>query len=386
MTRKLYYESSEIYSFTARVLSCSEEDGHFAVILDATAFFPGGGGQEADKGTLDGLEVIDVKEKDGEIIHITDKPLTVGAVVKGELDSALRFARMQNHTAEHIISGIVHSKYGFENVGFHLGDRDVTLDFSGELDRNALDEIEDLANTVVIKSIPVSARFPSPDELAGMQYRSKLALTENVRIVTIAGYDACACCAPHVKNTGEIGLIKLLDFQRWKGGVRLNMLAGYRALSDYREKYKNISEIAASLSVKQSEAALAVERVMGELAQKKAALAEAKKELVLLKTAAIPPTQGNLCLFENEPDNDFLRLLALGGAAKCNGICAAFYGGEGGYRYVIASEKIDLRPHIKEINSGISGRGGGKSDLIQGSCTAQRKQIEAFIATFGRQA
>ena len=235
MTERLYNKNAYLRAFSARVLSVSECMGGYLVETDATAFFPEGGGQGADRGTLGGFEVLDVQEREGRIFHLLGGAPNVGGVVSGEVDFALRFERMQCHTGEHIVSGILHRLYGAENVGFHLGDI-VTLD---------IDVVEDLANEAVFKNIPVEISYPAPEALASMTYRAKLDLTENVRIVTIGDVDACACCAPHVAYTGEIGLIKILEFEKHRGGTRIWMQAGARALRDYREKYRNIAAIGA---------------------------------------------------------------------------------------------------------------------------------------------
>ena len=235
MTTRLFDADSHLRSFTACVLACTENDGKYEVELDATAFFPEGGGQCGDRGTLGGVNVLDTVERGGTILHICAGPLPAGSEVRGEVDAELRFSNMQTHSGEHIVSGIVHRLFGYDNVGFHL-DGAATLDFSGELTAEDIARVELLANEAVWKNLPVTARYPSPDELAGLEYRSKLDLTENVRIVTIEGVDVCACCAPHVSRTGEIGLIKITDFMRHRGGVRLTMLAGRRAFLDYRAK------------------------------------------------------------------------------------------------------------------------------------------------------
>jgi alanyl-tRNA synthetase len=225
-TTRLFDQNSHLHTFTAAVLSAEagKTPETLSVILDATAFFPEGGGQYPDKGFLAGCPVTDVQEKNGVITHTVSlshlngapHPFAKGATVTGELDAATRFARMQNHSGEHIISGIVHRLYGYKNVGFHLGDGDVTLDFNGVLTRDQLDAIEDEANAIVAANLPVTAYYPDPAELATLTYRAKLELTEGVRIVRIGTQDApkdlCACCAPHVDCTGEIGIIKLLDF------------------------------------------------------------------------------------------------------------------------------------------------------------------------------
>ena len=262
MTTKLYEEDSHLREFSARVLDCRKEGDGWAVILDRTAFFPEGGGQEGDRGELENVRVLDTRIRDGEILHLTDGPLEPGSTAVGRLDWDLRFRRMQDHSGEHIVSGLVYQKYGYNNVGFHLGDGEVTLDFSGELTGPQLEEIELLANRAVTANLPVQTWYPDEEELAATEYRSKLDLTENVRLVRIPGIDTCACCAPHVKRTGEIGLIKILDFMRHRGGVRVHILCGMDALADYGARYRVTREISALLSAKQLETPGAVRRTL----------------------------------------------------------------------------------------------------------------------------
>ena len=258
MTKKLYDADSHLFEFDAAVLSCTPVKDRYAVTLDQTAFFPEGGGQYADTGKLDAARVLDVQEENGGIVHYTDRPLDVGAAVHGTLETEQRFRRMQNHSGEHIVSGLVHTLFGLDNVGFHLGDDDMTVDYNGTLTRDDLDRVETMANQVVARNIPILTQYPDPQILPTLQYRSKLELTENVRIVTIGDVDCCACCAPHVAFTGEIGVIKILDFERYKGGVRCHMLCGETALEDYRDKYRNVQSVSLALCVPQNETAQGV--------------------------------------------------------------------------------------------------------------------------------
>ena len=382
MTTKLYDQDSHCRSFSAAVLSCTPgQAGRWHVVLDQTAFFPEGGGQPADQGTLNQeVHVLDVREKGEEIVHITDAPLTPGAQVQGELDWALRFGRMQCHSGEHVISGLAHSLYGCTNVGFHMGEDAVILDFDKELTPDQIARIEDLANQVITENRPVTADYPPPDVLADLDYRSKLDLTENVRIVTIDGCDVCACCAPHVKHTGEIGLVKIVDTMRHRGGIRLWMTAGRLALADYRTKQENIAAISAALSVKQPQAAQGVARMKAKLEQVTFALNQARQALMAEKAKSLPQTEGNLCLFEDDLDAASLRTLANAGMEVCGGICAVFTGSDqAGYRYVMGSQTVDLRAKAKEINQALGGKGGGQPTMIQGSVTASRAAILAYF-------
>lgn len=381
MTEKLYEINSHMDKFNATVLSCEKSNNGYMVVLDKTAFFPEGGGQSADTGYLDKAAVTDVQIKNGIIVHYTDLPLTTGTSVNGRIDWKQRFIRMQNHSGEHIVSGIIHKKYGFNNVGFHMGNEDITLDIDGVLDREQLDEIEYEANLAVSKNIIVKAEYPSPEKLSALDYRSKLDITENVRIVTIDGYDMCACCAPHVKATGEIGIIKLLDFIHYKNGLRIHMLCGFSALADYKTKYRNNLEISNMLSSKRDETANAVARLLDENAKLKQEIHSLKKNYIKYKCTCIEPTDNNICVFEENMDMNTLREYANEIIQKCGNICAAFSGNDkDGYIYVILSRSIPLRALSKAINSAISGRGGGRDDILQGQSHAKRADIEKYFS------
>lgn len=382
MTRKLYDEDSHLSVFSAQVLSCAPAgENQWQVLLDQTAFFPEGGGQSADQGTLGSAQVLDVQETPEGILHLTDSPLTPGESVTGTLDWPLRFRRMQCHSGEHIVSGTAHSLFGCNNVGFHMGEHEVILDFDKELSPEEVDQLETLANQVIWENRPVEARYPDPSELETMDYRSKLDLTENVRIVTIPGCDVCACCAPHVNHTGEIGVIKLLSTMRHRGGIRIWMAAGAMALEDYQTKQRNVAAISAALSVKQEAAAQGVDRLQQEMQALSLSLKEAKVALAGEKAKNLPETDGNLLLFEEGMDIPTLRTLVNTGMTRCGGVCAAFTGSDKeGYRYVIGSRTVDLRAKAKEMHQALGGKGGGQPTMIQGSLPAQRAAIEAYFA------
>jgi alanyl-tRNA synthetase len=364
-------------------LRCEENKGRWEIVLDETAFFPEGGGQAADRGSLGGVKVLDAHEKNGEIVHFCDGPLAEGTSVDGRVDRELRLCRMQNHSGEHIFSGTAHRLYGCENVGFHMGEGDLTIDFDRELSEEEIRTIETQANEAVRADLPVEIAFPSPEELAALEYRSKKELSGEVRIVTIPGVDCCACCAPHVNRTGEVGVIKVLNFERHRGGVRLILSCGMWALEDYRKKQQSAAEISALLSAKRDEIAPAVQRLLHErdaLKEKNALLA---MELIQFKAAQQPETDGNICLFEAIPDEIAVRELVNLLMEKSGGLAAVFFPGEtGGYRYIIGSRSIDLRKASKAINTGIGGRGGGRPEMIQGSASASEDEIRSFLLAF----
>ncbi len=379
MTEKLYYLDSHMFEFEAEVLECRELERGWGIILDRTAFFPEGGGQLADTGVIGGVAVTDVQERGGEIIHYSSAPAALGRY-SCRIDREQRLRRMQNHSGEHIVSGLVHNIYGYENVGFHMSAECMTIDFSGELDWAQLMDIERRANEAVRADLPVRAWFPEPDELARLSYRSKLELTEDVRIVEIGNIDCCACCAPHVAHTGEIGVIKIFTAERHRGGVRVTLLCGMDALDDYRRRQDSAAEISQLLSVPRGEIAPAVRRVLDEQARLKERLAETSRELVTARAAAQSFTDGNICVFDSTLDDIALRELVNLLMEKCTGFAAAFSGSdEAGYKYIIGSRHIDLRKAARDINAAIGGRGGGRPEMIQGSTSETKEIIQKFV-------
>lgn len=379
-TERLFDKSSKIREFEATVLSCEPKgDGKYAVILDKTAFFPNEGGQSCDGGIIDGVEVLSVDEHDGIIIHTLPSPLAVGASVPCRLDYIGRFRKMQNHTAEHIVSGLVHSMFGYENVGFHLGDGYMTADFDGEISREDIDRIETRANIVIFSCRRVRAYYPNSEELKILEYRSKLDLTDNVRIVEIEDTDMCACCAPHVENTGEVGLLKIIDAIRYKGGMRLTMVAGLDALADYRARCEQIRQVSTAISAKQSEVADGVLRLLDEVGKLKGRVSALGRELMQKKLDSLDATEGSIILFEDFDDMLSLRNFVNEGVKKCGKFFAVFTPDGDGYKYIIASRSLDLKPLSKKLNNALSGRGGGSERMIQGSCRADRKSIEQFF-------
>ena len=379
MTEKLYYSDGHLSRFTARVTSCEKEDGTWAVKLDRSAFFPGGGGQEADEGVLSDMKLLGLREEGEDIVHLTPAPLEPGALVEGRIDWPLRFSRMQGHSGEHILSGTVHRLFGYDNVGFHMGEEAITIDFSGELSREDLSRAELEANRAIWRDVPVRTLLPTPGELAAMDYRSKKELTGQVRIVEIEGVDLCACCAPHVSHSGEVGLLKIIDSMRHRGGTRLTLLCGEAALLDYEALHENNAAVSAALSAKRLETGGAIARVMAEQEERRAELTKLKRELLQLKAAALRPTEGSICIFESDIDMITLRELVNAGSELAGKVCAGFAGTDGDYKYIICSRTVPLRARAKEINAAIDGRGGGSDAMIQGTSRARREDIERYF-------
>ena len=397
MTEKLYYKDSHMREFEAVVTGCEKDRKGYRVILDRTAFFPEGGGQCADSGELEILtglgsetdvsaeekrmvQVLDVQEADGSIYHVTDAPISQGTAVKGILDWTARFSNMQQHSGEHILSGLVHRTFGYDNVGFHLGREIVTMDFNGSFTEEELKDIETRANEAVFSNLKIQTGFPDREALCSMEYRSKIELEGEVRIVTIPGIDVCACCAPHVDRTGEIGLIKIVDAQNYKGGTRITIQCGIRALTDYRKKQDNIRAISVALSARQDETALAVEKVKAETADLKVCLARAQGELIRYKAEAVACTEGSICLFEEGLDAKAMRELVNLLVPKTKILAAVFSGStKDGFRYILGSQTMDMRNASKALNQAFSGRGGGSAAMAQGTVFGEKEKIKEYI-------
>lgn len=385
-TIRLYDADAYQTEFEATVLACEEvekKDGKvYQVWLDQTLFFPEEGGQSPDMGTIDGVEVLDVQIKNEVITHTLDAPLTVGTTVKGVVDWKHRFYNMQQHSGEHIFSGIVHKKFGYDNVGFHLSDSIVTMDFNGVISPKEITEIEEKVNQAIIENIPVEVSYPSKEELKELDYRSKIEIEGQVRIVTIPGYDVCACCAPHVRRTGEIGSLKVMNVQSYKGGVRVSILCGFRALDAFRQKADIITELMAEFSTSQDAILDNVKKLKGANQTMKNQLAAAKQELMEYKVSAIPEDSENAILFEADLETPVVRGVVNGLVEKFAGISAVFVGNdENGYQFIVGSKNKDCRQIAATLREKLSARGGGSDKMIQGSVAATQLQIEELLAT-----
>lgn len=379
MTEKLYDKDSYIKQFTATVISCEEYFENFAVVLSRTAFFPEGGGQGSDRGFIDNAKVLDVQIKDDKIIHITDSVLPVSAEVTGVIDFDRRFDFMQQHSGEHIVSGVAHRLYGCENVGFHLGEDIVTLDFDKPLSKEQISEIERQSNKAVFENRAFYTYYPDKETLENLVYRSKKEIDGDIRIVEIEGVDMCACCAPHVKNSGEIGLIKLLGVESLRGGVRIELKCAARALSDYNEKYENIKAISAKLCTKQNETADAVLKLCEQISGLKFEITSLKREMLENKVKAFSPEKPITALFEEGLEIKELRHLADALYKKCGGIRAIFSKSENGFSFAICSEEEKLNEFFAKFKTAFLVRGGGRNGMVQGTVMAEKTEIEAFF-------
>lgn len=383
-TVKLYENDGYLQQFNAKVISCESKGDFFEIVVDKTAFFPEGGGQNPDLGYLSDVQVLDVKERQGIIYHKTRRPLAAGAEITGQIDWQRRFDYMQQHSGEHIVSGIVHKKFGYDNVGFHLGDAVVTLDFNGSLSQADLDSVEWEANQAVFENRNVIISYPDKETLKQLEYRSKIDIDGQVRIVAVDGYDVCACCAPHVTKTGEIGLIKILSCQKYKGGVRVSIACGFRALSDYRMKQKNIGDISVLLSAKTEGTAEAVTKLHQDMQAVKYQLGAMQEKLMLTRIAQLDAQAENVCLFADAMETVIMRKAVNAMTAAHSGYCALFVGNDQqGYKFLIGSASGDSRVVLNALKADLPCRGGGSREMVQGQITGTQNAIEtAFKALY----
>ena len=383
MTEKLFYKDVYQKTFEATITDCREGKNGYEIILDRTAFYPEGGGQPGDTGYLQigdqKVEITDTHEKDGEILHFCGQPLEVGSKVTGTIDWNRRFGLMQNHSGEHIVSGLVHSKFGYDNVGFHMGKDTVTIDFNGEFTVEDMWEFEKAANERVWANEKVDITSYTEEEAKSVEYRSKKELHGMVRVVTFPNADVCACCGTHVSYTGEIGLIKLISLQKFKGGMRMEMLSGRKAMEYVEEICRQNQQISVALSAKPLETAQAVEHLKKTQMDQQFHMGALEQKL-FQNMAKQYEGSGSVLIFEEGLAADSVRKLAAEIMETCEGRCVVYSGDdESGYKYAMGEKDGDLRALVKEFNSTLNGRGGGKPFFAQGSVSATRKEIEEFL-------
>ena len=376
--KKLYYADSHLKDFSAVVTGCEAVKGGWAVTLDATAFYPTGGGQECDLGILGSARVLDVKEQGENILHLCDTPLEVGAEVTGTIDWERRFDHMQQHSGEHLVMGQIYQKFGYHNVGFHMGGHLVTIDLDGPVTWEDLMEIERRTNQIICRNIPVKTWYPSPEELPNVKYRTKKQLPWPVRIVEFGGEDVCACCGTHVKSTGEIGLVKFVSCVKFKEGVRIEMASGRRATELYQQIFEQNRQVSQTFSAKILETGSAARKFNDMLTQEKYRAIGLQRK-IFGAIAQSYAGRERAVHFEADLQPGQVRELADAIAEKTD--TAIVYSGcdATGYSICILSKTQDTRALGKEVNAALNGRGGGKPGAFQGSLKATKEQIEAFF-------
>lgn len=382
-TRKLYYEDCHLRSFSARVTCCEKTEKGWQIVLDATAFYPEGGGQACDLGTVSGVQVLDVRDKGETVVHLCNGPLDVGTEVEGVIDYERRFDLMQQHSGEHIVSGIIHKRFGYHNVGFHMGADLVTIDFDGPIPADELPLIEALANRVVWENRLLRIWYPSPEELPNVGYRTKRALPWPVRVVEVPDCDKCACCGVHVASTGEIGLVKLFSCVKFHEGVRIEMAAGGRALNYLSRVYEQNRQVSQAFSARILETGEAARRMNEQLGAEKFRSAGLQRQ-VFAAIAGKCRDAGDILHFEPGLTPAQVRELCDAVAEGCGGMAAVFSGDDArGYSYCLMTRNGDLRGLNKAMTTALNGRGGGKPEFQQGSVKADKAAIEAFFAERG---
>lgn len=389
-TKKLYDIDAYKTEFEARVISCEKvEAGNscddakamYGVILDQTLFFPEEGGQTPDKGSIDGKEVLDVQIKDDVITHYLAEPMEAGNMVKGTIDWQHRFFNMQQHSGEHLFSGLAYRKYGLKNVGFHLSNQIVTMDFDKALSEAQLKEMEWEINEAIVANVEIKTGYPTKEALESMDYRSKIEIDGAVRIVEILGYDVCACCAPHVHRTGEIGIFKIQSVQNYKGGMRISFLCGFRALEEYRRKSEIVSELSGILTTNQENLVDHVTKLREQVHSLKVQLSNEKQMRMEQKLTEIPSEQKDVILFEQELETPVVRNVVNRLMEDHDGVCGLFVGDDTeGYQFIIGSKSVDCREIATKLRENLGARGGGKSQMIQGSIVASQERIVAVLS------
>ncbi len=379
MTERLYENDAYCREFTAEVLSCEFENGFYNIVLDKTAFFPEGGGQAPDGGTLNGFPVSDVQISDGLIIHKINEKIDVGEKVRGKIDWETRFRRMQNHSGEHILSGTVHSLFGYNNVGFHMSKAEMTVDFDGVLKAEDIATVEKITNSVVYRNLSIEISYPTPEEAATIQYRSKLDITEHLRLVTVGDVDCCACCAPHVAKTGEVGVVKVVDFTPNKGGTRLTVKAGADAFADYSMLNRQSKSLMKTLSVSRELVSDAAQKQLELINALRYENSELRKKLAW---SELSPIRYDACTaaFAKKLTYDELRHCANKFLESDARICLLFStDDEKNYIYIISSSDADIRPTVKALNDAFNGKGGGKPNYAQGKIAGSEEKIKEFV-------
>ena len=370
---ELFYRDEYAREFDAEVISCQKGKKGYEVVLSDTAFYPEGGGQPAEQ-----VNVLDVKRRNGEILHITDAPLEPGMTVHGVLDWERRFDHMQQHSGEHILSGLVHAQFGYDNVGFHMNDEVVTVDFNGPITWEEAMELEDKVNAYIWTDAESRELYPSEEELKAMDYRSKIELKGKVRLVEYPGADLCACCGTHVAHTGEIGLMKILSVSRHKDGVRMEMLFGGRAMKDYDRKHLLNTEFSCRLSAKPYETGEALQRVLDEMNAMKFRMQAMNERYYAMRATSIPV--GEPVIFFNEPGMSMVEIrkfcdyLISKGKVKTAMIISPK--DKESVNYVMGSADLNMRDVGKLLNEELHGRGGGRPEMVQGSFQAEADAVE----------
>lgn len=385
-TEKLYDFNAYETCFQGTVLACEEAKKGIYLYLDRTLFFPEEGGQYPDQGTIDGYEVIDVQIKKDIIRHTLEGNISElmahfvkGVKVEGKINFERRYDFMQQHSGEHVLTGLIYNEYGYANVGFHLSEDIVTMDVDGPLTKEQLNDLEEKANVIVRSNRKIRTEYPDKEQLDKTLYRSKIAIDGPVRLVTIENHDICACCAPHVAYTGEIGQIHIVRAENYKGGMRLEIKCGGRALKQAQDYRKLLGELSVLLSANAESMTDAIVRLQNELTAQKAKVTALETEK-LNRLLDEVTEEGNNIFFMEEIDPNGVRNLVNQMMEKNTGVSACFIKvEEGAYRYIIGSKAVDVTGIQAILKEKGNAKGGGNAKMIQGTVYASEEQIREFI-------
>lgn len=370
----LYYENAYIEKFESIVKECIKENEKIKVVLENTAFYPEGGGQPSDTGVIDDVKVFRVEEKNSKIFHIVEKEIPVGKKVKCNINFKERFINMQNHTAEHIVSGLICKNFDATNVGFHIGADFTTMDFNKNLSADDMKRIEISANEAIYENIEVKTKIYENREVKNLSYRSKIDLKEDVRLIEIPGYDVCACCGIHVARTGEIGIIKLVKIEKYKSGVRIYMLAGSKALEDYDNKYEQVSKISSLLSLKLDEVYTGVKALSKEIEELKKEK-NSLKEIIFEQEISNLDKQENIIIEKENLDMKDMKNYCEKLKTKSEKISAVVSNG----RFIMMSDTEDLKLILEDLKTKLDLQGGGNSQMVQGMIKCETKKLIELI-------
>lgn len=382
-TIKLYYESAYLRDFEANVLEISNYDEKWQIALDATCFYPGGGGQPPDLGILGEVVVKDCYAKNGIIYHILEnKPnFTIGDKIAGSVDFPRRFAFMQNHTGEHLLSGLAKSRYNATNVGFHMSERGFTIDFDLPLTKENLDELEACANELVNLGGAIDLRFVKGDILQGATARSKkdFGHEENVRLVEIPGWDLCACAGLHVADLAEVSIVKIAGCQRYKGGVRLNVFCGSDALWDYSRKNDIVQKTSSMLSAETDNITGAITRLKEVGISLKKEADSLKNRIFELQAATVPNESALVYFIEDSLESDDLRRFAAVVAERAKIAVALTKQGNVVKYAACGHDNTALADFAAALNAALDGKGGISGGVAQGALKADFAAVCTYL-------
>ena len=377
--QEYYYSHPYARELDTVVVSCHACKDGYEITLQDTIFYPEGGGQPCDKGTIQDITVLDVQRKEDKIVHILKQPLPLGEKVHCVINWEHRYDLMQNHTGEHIFSGLVKKLYGYSNVGFHMGEY-ICADFQGDLTQGMIQEVERQVNQAIWDNLSVQEIFCSPHETAKYEYRSKIAIEGTTRIISVAGYDMCACCGMHVSHTGEIGICKVVNFEKTGNKTRVFLLSGRKAFVYLNHIQQENSKISKLLSAKPLELSSAV----SDLGQRYLELQKSYRQLsteIMLKDAKQIPMYDTILYTALLADYEAMRVFCNHCIKKGISTVMVIAKNEVGYAYVIMSRTIDLLSIRAEFNAAIHAKGGGNNEMMQGSCTATPTEISHAFGT-----